>query len=413
MNKINEELTLPNGITIRNRIVKSAMSEALGDENNDTTQAHIDLFRQWGASGVGIIITGNTPVDRMHLEHAGNFVLDSGTDMSKVSALVEAGKRDGAKFLVQLAHAGRQTPEIVNPEPTSISDVRLNLPGYGKPVPLSDDQIPELIQKYVKSAILAQDVGFDGIEIHAAHGYLLSSSLSPLINTRTDRWGGPPLENRARLLLEVVRAVREEVDSKFILAVKLNSSDFQKGGFDFEDSVQVAVMLEAEGVDFIEISGGNFEEPKAYQHTSKSKSTESREAYFLEYASAIKAALKIPLMVTGGFRSTNVMNKAIENGKTDLIGMGRPFITDPGFAKKLLSGDINRAPAIEEEFPPADELPRGAVLSWFCTQIALVGKAGQPDLNMAVVDGHEKYLAEIETITKKWTAARSQQNRVE
>ncbi|NKB77823.1 MAG: oxidoreductase [Gammaproteobacteria bacterium] len=358
MSNINEELILPNGVKLRNRIVKSAMSEALGDENNDTTQAHIDLFAQWGEHGAGLLITGNTPVDRMHLEHAGNFVLDSETDMNKVLALAKAGKRGGATFLVQLAHAGRQTPEIVNPHPTSISDIRLDLPGYGKPKPLTEEQISILLEQYVRSAQLAQEAGFDGVEIHAAHGYLLSSSLSPRINNRNDRWGGTSLDNRARLVLEVVKAVRAAVKPEFVLAVKLNSSDFQAGGFDHEDSVLVAVMLEAEGVDFIEISGGNFEEPKAYQHSSKNEFIEAREAYFLEYAAAIKAALKIPMMVTGGFRSTSVMNDAIASGKIDLIGMGRPFITDPTFAAKLLSGEIDRAPVIEEQFPPAEELPR-------------------------------------------------------
>ncbi|AFO93472.1 NADH:flavin oxidoreductase/NADH oxidase family protein (plasmid) [Phaeobacter inhibens] len=406
MSQINNTLKLPNGVTIRNRIVKSAMSEALADEHNNPTQALIDLFAQWGAGGAGILITGNTPVDRMHLEHAGNFVLDANSDMGKVAELAKAGKSGGAAVLCQLSHAGRQTPEIVNPHPTSISDVRLDLPGYGKPAPLTEEQIPAFIQKYVESAKLAQEAGFDGVEIHAAHGYLLSSSLSPRINNRSDRWGGEPLENRARLVLAVVHAVRGAVNKDFILAVKLNSSDFQKGGFDHEDSVKVAVMLEAAGVDFIEISGGNFEEPSAYSHAKKSGSTQIREAYFLDYAAAIKAALSIPLMVTGGFRSASVMNDAIESGKTDLIGIGRPFITDPSFAAKLLSGEIDRAPAIEESFPPADELPRGAVLSWFCTQIARVGKEGSADLEQPVVAGHEQYLAEIDNVTNKWVAAR-------
>ncbi len=332
--------------------------------------------------------------------------MDPQSDMNKVAALVEAGKAGGAKMLAQLSHAGRQTPERVNPHPTSISDVRLELPGYGKPDPLTEEQITGVIQKYINSAKIAQDVGFDGVQIHSAHGYLLSSSLSPRINTRTDRWGGEPLENRARLVLEVVRAVRAAVNSDFIVAVKLNSSDFQKGGFDHEESVQVAVMLEKEGVDFIEISGGNFEEPKAYTHAKRSGSTEIREAYFLEYAAAIKDALNIPLMVTGGFRSARVMNEAIENSKTDLIGIGRPFITEPGFAARLLSGEIARAPAIEESFPPAEKLPRGAVLGWFCTQIARVGKVGQADLAQPVVEGHEQYLAEIENVTQRWAAAR-------
>ncbi|APG47477.1 NADH:flavin oxidoreductase/NADH oxidase family protein [Phaeobacter porticola] len=397
---IGQHLTLPNSVTLKNRIVKSAMSEALADEYNNPTQAQIDLFAQWSKGGAALLITGNTPVDRMHLEHAGNFVLDPSSDMKRVSALAAAGKSGGAKILAQLAHAGRQTPEAINAHPTSISDVQLDLPGYGKPTPASEAEFEEIIAKFVRSARLAQEAGFDGVEVHAAHGYLLSSALSPRINTRTDRWGGA-LENRARLAIEVVRAVRKAVDPGFIVAVKLNSSDFQKGGFDHADSVQVAVMLEAEGVDFIEISGGNFEEPTAYQHASKSGSTQIREAYFLDYAAAINDALNIPLMVTGGFRSSNVMNDAIASGKTDLIGMGRPFIADPAFATKLLNGEIAKAPAVEQDFPPAETLPRGAVLNWFCAQIALAGQTGAPDLAMSVVDGHESYLNQIKLATDR------------
>lgn len=406
MNSITKELKLPNGVTIRNRIVKSAMSEALADENNNPSQAHVDLFAKWGQGGAGILITGNTPVDRLHLEHAGNFVLDQNSDLGKVSALVKAGQAGGAKMLAQLSHAGRQTPERVNPNPTSISEVRLALPGYGQPQSLTEAEIPAVIEKYVTSAKVAQDVGFDGVQIHAAHGYLLSSALSPRINTRTDRWGGPKLQNRARLLLAVVSAVRAAVAPRFIVAVKLNSSDFQKGGFDHADSVKVAAMLEQEGIDFIEISGGNFEEPTAYAHAKKQDSTKLREAYFLEYAAEINAALHIPLMVTGGFRTANVMNQAIDSGKTDLIGIGRPFITDPAFAAKLLSGDLERAPTIEEGFPPAEELPRGAVLGWFCTQIARLGKEGQADVSQSVLGGHQQYLKDMEEITHRWEKAR-------
>lgn len=402
---IGQQLTLPNDVTLKNRIVKSAMSEALADEFNNPTRALIDLYGQWSKSGAALLITGNTPVDRMHLEHAGNFVLDASSEMECVSALAAAGKSGGAKILAQLAHAGRQTPEAINAHPTSISDIQLDLPGYGKPTPASEPEFEEIIAKFARSATLAEEAGFDGVEIHAAHGYLLSSALSPRINTRTDRWGGA-LENRARLAIEVVRSVRQAVDPGFIVAVKLNSSDFQKGGFDHADSVQVAVMLEAEGVDFIEISGGNFEEPTAYQHASKSGSTQIREAYFLDYAAAIKAALNIPLMVTGGFRSSNVMNDAIESGKTDLIGMGRPFVADPSFANKLLDVEIAKAPAVEQDFPPADTLPRGAVLNWFCAQIALVGRTGAPDLDMSVVDGHESYLNQIKLATDRLLTAR-------
>ena len=263
-----------------------------------------------------------------------------------------------------------------------------------------------MIGKFASSAVLAKEAGFNGIEIHAAHGYLLSSSLSPRINSRDDHWGGT-LENRARLVLSVVRAVRAEVGADFVVATKLNSSDFQKGGFSHEDSIEVAKLLQNEGIDFLEISGGNFEAPVSYQHTAK-QSTISREAYFLDYARDIKSALNIPVMVTGGFRSVSVMNDALSGGATDLIGMGRPFIIDPEFPQKLLNGTIEMAPAIEREFPPAEELPRGAVLNWFCHQLALHGATGDSDVSVPVIDGHEHYLATIKSLTDRLLSTRAQ-----
>ena len=404
---IDSNLILPSGATLKNRIVKSAMSEALADENNNPTPALISLFARWSEGGAGLLITGNTPVDRMHLEHAGNFVLDEMSDLNLVRELASAAKSGGAKVLAQLAHAGRQTPQAINPNPVSVSNQRLDLPGYGDPVTAETEDFAAVIKKFERSALLAQEAGFDGVEIHSAHGYLLSSSLSPRINTRNDQWGGS-LENRARLTISVVQAVRAAVRPDFIVAVKLNSSDFQKGGFDHDDSVKVAMMLEVEGVDFIEISGGTFETPTAYQHTSKKQSTAAREGYFLEYAAAIKSALNIPLMVTGGFRSKSVMNDAIESQKTDLIGIGRPFITDPDFPKKMLSGTLEVAPAIERDFPPSEALPRGAVLNWFCCQLALLGETGSADMELSLIDGHENYLEKIELTTERLLKTRKQ-----
>ncbi len=391
---IQQTLKLPNGSVLRNRLVKSAMSEALGDERNDTTEGHINLFERWSNGGAALLITGNTQVDRWHLEHAANFVLDERSDMERARNLASAAKRGGALVLVQLAHAGRQTPEAINSRPLSISDLRLDLPGYGEPKAATEEDLQIVIDKFGRSAALAKEAGFDGVEIHAAHGYLLSSSLSPRINRRTDRWGGS-LENRARLVLSVVRAVRSAVGLEFIVAAKLNSSDFQKGGFSHEDSIEVAKMLQNEGIDFLEVSGGNYETPFAYQHSLKKGSTVSREAYFLDYARGIKAALHIPVMVTGGFRSVEVMNRALADGATDLIGMGRPFIIDPEFPLKLLNGSIDMAPAIERDFPPAAELPRGAVLNWFCDQLARLGIEGDADPSVPIVEGHERYMARI------------------
>jgi 2,4-dienoyl-CoA reductase-like NADH-dependent reductase (Old Yellow Enzyme family) len=376
LSMIRQPLTLSNGSVLPNRIVKAALSEALGDELNNPTEGLISVFERWGNGGAALLITGNTQVDRRNLEHAANFVLDEQSDLVRARNLALAAKRGGALVLVQLAHAGRQSPEAINPRPLSISDLRLDLPGYGEPKVATEEDLQTVIGKFAQSAALAKEAGFDGVEIHAAHGYLLSSSLSPRINGRTDRWGGS-LENRARLVLSVVRAVRSAVGFEFIVAAKLNSSDFQKGGFSHEDSIEVAKMLQTEGINFLEISGGNYETPFAYQHSLKKGSTASREAYFLNYARDIKAALHIPVMVTGGFRSVEVMNKALADGATDLIGMGRPFIIDPEFPLKLLNGSIDMAPAIEWKFPPAAELPTGAGLNWFCDQLARLGIEGE------------------------------------
>ena len=394
---IAQSLRLPCGAVLKNRIVKSAMSEALADEFNNPSDAHINLFSRWANSGAAVLLTGNTPMDRRHLEHVQNFVLDEQTDMSAVQKLTTAAKKGGAKILAQLSHAGRQTPLSVNPCPLSISDVPLSLAGYGKPRCASEKELQDIVRQFARSAALAKDAGFDGVEIHAAHGYLLSSSLSPKINTRRDRWGGS-LENRARLTLSVVRAVRCETGDNFIVAVKLNSSDFQKGGFGHEDSIAVSRMLSAARIDFLEISGGNFETPVAYQHVPE-KTELSREAYFLEYARDIKAAIDIPLMVTGGFRSAAIMNAAISDGHTDLIGMGRPFIIAPDFPKQLLRAAIDFAPSPERDFVVDDSLPRGAVLNWFCHQLTLLAKNDAADMSVSVAEGHERYLSAMQTAT--------------
>ena len=406
---IQDRLKLPSGAVLRNRIIKAAMSEALGDAHNNPTEGLINLFGRWSKGGAALLVTGNTPVDRWHLEHAGNFVLDAQSDLEQVSRLARAARSGGALALAQLSHAGRQTPGAINPNPLSISDQRLDLDGYGPPKEATEDDLNTVIAKFVESALRAQKAGFDGVEIHAAHGYLLSASLSPRINTRQDDWGGR-LENRARLPLSVVKAVRASVGDDFIVAVKLNSSDFQKGGFDHADSIRVAQMLEAERVDFIEISGGNFEFPTAYQHTSKKQSTIAREGYFLKAAAAIKSSVGIPIMVTGGFRTVDVMNAALAADQVDLIGMARPFIIDPEFPTRLLNGSCRAAPAVERDFPAAETLPRGAVLNWFCDQLVLHGTAGEGDPSAPLIEGHERYLARIRTCTDQLLSTRSRDN---
>jgi 2,4-dienoyl-CoA reductase-like NADH-dependent reductase (Old Yellow Enzyme family) len=188
------------------------------------------------------------------------------------------------------------------------------------------------------------------VQVHSAHGYLLSEFLSPRVNVRDDDWGGP-LENRARLLLETVRAVRAAVSDRFAVTVKLNSADFQQGGFSFDDCLRVIELLNEEGIDLLEISGGNYEQPrlmgiKGLEPVFEEKvreSTRAREAYFFDYAVAARRVATMPLMVTGGFRSLEGMNEALSGDDVDVIGLGRPLCIDPEFPGKLLSAELERA----------------------------------------------------------------------
>ncbi len=398
---IGTSIRLPNGVDLRNRIVKSAMSEALADASNCPTKELVQLYSIWGQSEAALLITGNIQIDRRCLEHAANLVLDEKAPVEKFSEIACAGKSDGARIIAQLSHAGRQTPEAINPNPLSISSVVLELEGYGEPKPASEGDLADIIDKFAHAAQLAESAGFDGVQIHAAHGYLLSSSLSPKINNRTDHWGGS-LENRARLLRFVLRQVRARVSKSFIVAVKLNSADFQKGGFEHADSIKVAKFLEQDGIDFLEVSGGNFETPVAYQYSGENNSTRLREAYFLDYARDIKLALDIPVMVTGGFRSVKTMNDALAESATDLVGIARPFIIEPQFPSFLLNGTLESAPAIERSFPPSCHLPRGAALNWFCHQLTLLGRNGKADLEQPILEGHQEYLNCIDSATRKF-----------
>jgi 2,4-dienoyl-CoA reductase-like NADH-dependent reductase (Old Yellow Enzyme family) len=342
-------LTLPCGITLKNRLVKAALTEGIADTLNRVDRRLINLYRQWASGGSGLLLTGNVQVDRRFLERPGNMVIDGNGGLDTMRALAEAGSADGTQIWMQINHPGRQTPVYLNPHPVAPSDVALDIDDFGgikfgPPRALTEAEIDDIIRRFGHVAATAAECGFTGVQIHSAHGYLLSQFLSPKANRRTDKWGGP-LENRARLLLEVVRAARRAVGPKRAVSVKLNSSDFQQGGFTHEDCLQVVRWLDAEGIDLLEISGGNYEQPSmggappSADALPVKESTRRREAYFLSYAESMQAlGLKVPLMVTGGFRSRAAMDSALASGAADAIGLGRPLCTQTDFPNRLLDG---------------------------------------------------------------------------
>lgn len=347
---LNQSLTLPCGAVIKNRFCKSAMTEGLADKYDQPTNDLNNLYRLWSQGGAGLLISGNIMVDNRYLERAGNVAIDQSSHIKPIKAWAEAATSNGNHFWAQISHPGRQCPRLVNLKPVSPSDVQLNMVGnFGKPRPLTEDEIEQIIERFVATAKQVKKAGFTGVQIHSAHGYLLSQFLSPNTNKRDDQWGGS-LENRARLLLTIVKQVRNAVGSDFPISVKLNSSDFQKGGFDQDDSVQVAAWLKDAGIDLLEISGGTYEKTAFLNRKADDvrESTKQREAFFLQYAESMQQAVgDLPLMITGGFRTKEVMEGAIDEGKTQMIGLGRPFCLMPDLVNKMLSGEIDELPSAE------------------------------------------------------------------
>jgi len=337
-----QPLTLKTGAVLPNRFMKAATSEQLGNRQHNPKPGLAKLYKTWSQGGAGLLISGNIMVDRTALGEPFNVVLDGDSDLDAFRQWTAAARVDGNHFWAQINHPGKQSPKVLSPEPVAPSAIPLDgalAAGFNTPRALSDSEITTLIASFAKTAELAKTVGFTGVQIHGAHGYLVSQFLSPKHNTRQDRWGGTA-ENRMRFVLEIYRAIRARVGADFPVAIKLNSADFQKGGFTEEESMQVAEALVSEGLDHIEISGGSYEQPVMMAGTGKAavkQSTQAREAYFLHYAEALRARCDVPLAVTGGFRSAQGMEAAVASGATDMVGLARPIILVPDLPKQVLA----------------------------------------------------------------------------
>jgi 2,4-dienoyl-CoA reductase-like NADH-dependent reductase (Old Yellow Enzyme family) len=337
-----KELKLPCGVVIPNRLGKSAMTEGLADRHDNATRELTQLYKTWSDGGTGLLLSGNIMVDHRYLERAGNIVLQDDQGIDALKEMVSAGKSNGNQFWMQVSHPGRQCPRMVNSKPLAPSEVQLKILGnFSKPRAMTDADIEDVIQRFVTTATLGKQAGFTGVQIHCAHGYLISQFLSPLINQRTDQWGGS-LENRARLARRILKAVREAVGPEYPISAKLNSADFQKGGFSLEECIQVAQWLAEDSLDLLEISGGNYEQLSlmGVEPTDVRESTRKREAYFIEYSKAIRSAAKIPIMLTGGFRSRAVMEQALQNNEVDLVGLARPYCTQTDLSNRLINQEL-------------------------------------------------------------------------
>jgi 2,4-dienoyl-CoA reductase-like NADH-dependent reductase (Old Yellow Enzyme family) len=384
-NNLTSPFMLASGQQIKNRLFKSAMSEQLGDKSHNPTPGLAKLYRRWAKGGIGLSMTGNIMIDREALGEPKNVVLDDKSELTQFKAWAKAGKENGSHIWAQLNHPGKQIPKFICEEPVAPSAIALEgglEKGFNKPRALSEIEIEGIIKKFATSAELAKQVGFSGVQIHGAHGYLVSQFLSPRHNQREDQWGGT-IENRMRFVLAIYHAIRRKVGNNFPIGIKLNSADFMKGGFSEEDSMQVVTRLSEAGIDLIEVSGGTYESPSMMGHKAKA-STQKREAYFLDYIEKVRKIVETPLVLTGGFRSAQGMQAALDTGATDLIGIARTLAVDPDFANKLLENQDHK-----QDLRPlttgvkAIDMMAMLNITWYEQQLARMAQGKQPKANLS------------------------------
>ncbi len=383
--QLGSSFTLKNGQVVKNRLFKSAMSEQLGTRAHNPKPGLANLYGRWADGGIGLSITGNIMVDRGALGEPKNVVLDEKSDLTEFKKWAAAGKKNGSQIWPQLNHPGKQIPNFIVKEPVAPSAIALTRgleKGFNKPRALTEAEILVIIKKFATSAQLAKEAGFTGVQIHGAHGYLVSQFLSPRHNQRDDQWGGS-LENRMRFVLSVYNAIREQVGNDFPIGIKLNSADFMKGGFSEEDSMQVVKTLADAGIDLIEISGGTYESPSMMGADVK-ESTIQREAYFLDYAEKVRALVDTPLVVTGGFRSSKAMQAALDTGATDFIGVARTTAVDPDFPNKLIANEAHQQQLkkLTTGKPAIDKMAM-LDITWYEAQLARMSKGKQPKTNLS------------------------------
>ncbi|AOP32694.1 NADH oxidase [Leptospira tipperaryensis] len=384
---LSQPLRLPNGQVLLNRIAKASMEESLADDDFLPGEQMIQLYKRWGQGGAGLLLTGNAMIDPYAITGPGNVIVRDNGSLDRFKRWAEAGKAGGSKIWMQISHPGRQVFGFISETPVAPSAVKVNIPGrmfakvFGTPRALTGDEIKKIIERFIQAALVAEKAGFDGVEVHAAHGYLLNQFLSPLTNLREDQWGGS-LENRARILLEIVNGIQAQTKKEFSVGVKLNSADFQGGGFREEDAIQVIEMLNKTNIDLLEISGGNYESPA--MQGGESNGTKKREAYFLEFAKKARSTAKMPLMSTGGFRSKSVMEEAITSGALDVVGLAAPFAFEPDSASKLLSGNLN---SVEVKIPNLSNSTFNSLskMSAIRLQLRRIGQGKEPKLPSSLI----------------------------
>lgn len=355
-------LELPCGVVLPNRLAKAAMSDSLGDGVGNPTDAQMRLYERWAEGGIGLSIIGEVQGNPHFAEKPGNLVLTDSAELDSFRSFAKWGSTGGTHLWAQLGHAGAMTfPQIGSPKGPSALDV----PGLTSGA-LSLAEITDLPAAFAETARLAKDLGFGGVEVHAAHGFLLSQFLSPLFNHREDAYGGT-IGNRMRLLLEVIEAVRDAVGPSFPIGVKLNATDQLEGGLSTKDALKVVAALNVTSVDLIDISGGTY-----FPGAASASDATGSGAYFLDFARAARDFTQVPLMVTGGFKTREQAIEAVTTGDADVIGLARSLVIDPNLPKRWQDDAFSKQGDVA--FPRFANPPEGGITAWYTMRLTAIGE---------------------------------------
>lgn len=377
MDPLFQPLTLPCGTTLKNRIAKAAMSDSLGDGRGDPSDAQIRLYQRWAEGGAAVSIVGEVQGDPRFAEKPGNLVLRPDADLARFRVLAQAGAGNRAQLWLQLGHAGAMAhPPISTPKGPSA----LDLPGLTCGA-LSLSEVQALPAQFAQTAVLARDLGFGGVELHAAHGFLLSQFLSPLFNRRDDAYGGP-LAARMRLVLEVVEAVRRAVGPAFPVAIKINATDQLEGGFAEDEALALVAALDRTGLDLIDISGGTY-----FPGARAASDSGGSGPYFAAFARRARRVTTKPLMLTGGFKTRAQATEAIAQGDADIVGLARAMILDPALPRRWHAnqGDV--------VFPRFSAPPEGGITAWYSMRLTEIGEDRETGDAPALADAVAAYEA--------------------
>jgi 2,4-dienoyl-CoA reductase-like NADH-dependent reductase (Old Yellow Enzyme family) len=359
MHVLRSSLELPCGAIFKNRLAKSPMSDSLANGEGDSTESQIRLYQRWAQGGTAVSFIGEVQGDPRFPEKPGNLVLSKHTNKEMIRSLVRRATIEGAHLWPQLGHAGALSHlPISQPKGPSALDIEgLHCAA------MSADDIQDLPHMYAKTALLAKNAGFSGVQIHAGHGFLLSQFLSPLFNHRTDCYGGS-IEARCRIVLEVINEVRRAVGPSFPVGIRINSTDQLEGGLTEVDALEAVRLLDRTSIDLIDISGGTY-----FPGAKASSDGSGRGPYFLEFARQAKEVTKVPLMLTGGFKSRDQAVDAIASGAVDMVGLARAMALNPRIAK-----DWWTEAGGDPEFPKFDSSPPGGITAWFTMRLTALGE---------------------------------------